>query len=281
MDKETSLYKVEQVNNHLFRIIGLTNEFAYLLIGDKQALLIDTCCGVGNIREVVDSLTNLPYEVVLTHGHVDHVGGASLFMDKKIYLNKLDWKMAKTQMKRWMRDFYVTCSLKFANAPKKPANLTYVQYKNPLFIELKEGQELDLGGLHVKAFHLGGHTPGIMTLLIEEDRLLLTGDACNPSVFLFLPGSTSVEQYRNNLKAYIPKVEGKYDKIILSHLPKECAVSFLVEMLSLCDELLAGKKNEDSFSMGPLKTKVAKKFNRSTGFTEPVGPNIFYKKLKS
>ena len=64
---ENKFYQVEKVNDHLYRILGITKEFAYLVIGKNSALLIDTCAGEGNIREVVDSLTSLPYSVALSH----------------------------------------------------------------------------------------------------------------------------------------------------------------------------------------------------------------------
>ena len=47
----------------------------YLLLGEEKALLIDTGWGAGNLRGLVEKLTDKPVEVILTHGHLDHSGG--------------------------------------------------------------------------------------------------------------------------------------------------------------------------------------------------------------
>ena len=50
----------------------------YLAVGDKKAALIDTGCGIGNVLDEVREITDLPVEVLLTHGHLDHCGGMFL-----------------------------------------------------------------------------------------------------------------------------------------------------------------------------------------------------------
>ena len=42
--------------------------------GKRKALLIDGLSGVGSLKAFVQELTDLPVEVVITHGHVDHWG---------------------------------------------------------------------------------------------------------------------------------------------------------------------------------------------------------------
>ena len=55
------------------------NEFGltamYLIIGEEKALLLDTGCGVCDLKELVSELTDKPVMVALTHGHRDHAGG--------------------------------------------------------------------------------------------------------------------------------------------------------------------------------------------------------------
>ena len=52
---------------------------SYLLIGSKQALLIDTGLGISNIKNVVSKLTSLPIFVVISHAHWDHIGVLGIF----------------------------------------------------------------------------------------------------------------------------------------------------------------------------------------------------------
>lgn len=49
-----------------------TNREMYLIEGTKKAFLLDTGIGIGNVKEIVEKITNKPIEVCLTHGHGDH-----------------------------------------------------------------------------------------------------------------------------------------------------------------------------------------------------------------
>ncbi len=48
---------------------------SYLIVGNKQALLVDTGTGIGDIRKVTSKLTSRPVVVLNSHTHNDHVGG--------------------------------------------------------------------------------------------------------------------------------------------------------------------------------------------------------------
>ena len=54
-------------------------QFVYLLIGDEKAVLIDTLYGFGDLRQIVESITDKPVMVINTHGHFDHTGGNSFW----------------------------------------------------------------------------------------------------------------------------------------------------------------------------------------------------------
>jgi hydroxyacylglutathione hydrolase len=275
-----NFYKVEKVNEHIFRIVGISNEYAYLIISSKRALLIDTCCGIGNIREVVDSLTTLPYDVCLTHAHVDHLGGEGWFKDKTIYLDDKDWKSSGLQGKKFVCKMYVKSFNKLMKLNLKFTGKDFSNNKHMKFSSYKDHEVFDLGDLTIRSIPLYGHTKGMRTFLIEEDRILLTGDACNPSTFLFLPGSLSVSEYKKNLEAYIPLVKGKFDKVILSHLPKEGNPNILEDMLDVTTQIVNGAKNQDSMSMMGIKVKIFKKVNKETNFNDgdEHSANLFYKK---
>ena len=65
----------------------------YLVVGTERALLIDTGSGYCDLKSIVERLTDKPYDVVLTHGHVDHAGGCDIFPE--IYIHPDDVEMAK------------------------------------------------------------------------------------------------------------------------------------------------------------------------------------------
>ena len=45
----------------------------FLFVGTERALLLDTGIGIGDLKGLVEEITDKPYDVVLTHGHRDHV----------------------------------------------------------------------------------------------------------------------------------------------------------------------------------------------------------------
>ena len=51
----------------------------YVVNGDERSLLIDTTAGIGDCRQLAELFARHPYEILLTHGHVDHCGGHLLF----------------------------------------------------------------------------------------------------------------------------------------------------------------------------------------------------------
>ena len=71
--------RAESVPKHITRIID-TDVYLYLLEGQRKACLIDTGHGNGdNLKKVVETLTDKPVFVILTHNHEDHIGGSGWF----------------------------------------------------------------------------------------------------------------------------------------------------------------------------------------------------------
>ncbi|MCJ7549047.1 MAG: MBL fold metallo-hydrolase [Anaerolineae bacterium] len=54
--------------------------------GGERSLVIDAGMGYCNLRAIVESLTDKPYDVVITHAHPDHAGMMHQF--DKAYLNE-------------------------------------------------------------------------------------------------------------------------------------------------------------------------------------------------
>lgn len=56
---------------------GMVRQF--LIIGEKEALLIDAGFPGCHIRDAVSAVTDLPVSVIMTHGDMDHAGGLTEF----------------------------------------------------------------------------------------------------------------------------------------------------------------------------------------------------------
>jgi glyoxylase-like metal-dependent hydrolase (beta-lactamase superfamily II) len=66
-----------------------------LVIGRDKAALIDTGCGIGNLRQAVEAVTDKPVIVVNTHTHLDHLGGNRQFDDIAMLDHPLSRRLAK------------------------------------------------------------------------------------------------------------------------------------------------------------------------------------------
>lgn len=90
MIKEPMVIEIAK-NTYAINEFGLSA--CYFLIGEERALLIDTACGLSDLKSIAASLTDKPYDVVLTHGHHDHIGGIGAFSD--VYLQEDDFEMVR------------------------------------------------------------------------------------------------------------------------------------------------------------------------------------------
>ncbi|SDJ91350.1 MBL fold metallo-hydrolase [Streptococcus gallolyticus] len=273
----TNYYQVEKVNQHILAIKSLGGEFVYLILGKKRALLIDTCVGIGHLRQIVESLTDLPITVALSHGHVDHAMGAPEFED--VYLNPLDLpiyqKMCDVETRLDYLKITLPCPL------EESMKETLLEAKpNYDFKPLEDGQVFDLGDLHVTAYAFPGHTPGMMAFLIAEEEILILGDACNNSTFLFDEDACDVETYQNALKSVREHLDGKFKRIFISHHDMEVSVDILDNMLGVCDDIINGKSDDLPFHFMGMQAYIAKACDEHFCRKDGKDGNLIYNKKK-
>ncbi|MDE7262603.1 MAG: MBL fold metallo-hydrolase [Oscillospiraceae bacterium] len=224
-------YTYEKLNSHLYRIRDALGVAMYLAVGEKQAALVDTGYGLVGLRELVESLTDLPAFVLLTHGHLDHAPGVYEF--DTVYIHPAD------------QELFV-----FHSDPERRRNFLAGQginadeyvFQSQCSIDLlpvEDGQVFDLGGLHIRAFHVPGHTQGMTMYLFEEDRLMLFGDACGPNTMIMEDCSSKLGDYYEALKR-IKAHEGDYDGILRNHGTCQSEKDLLDNVMAVCQRILAG-----------------------------------------
>lgn len=243
----------EKISDTVTRIHGLTDEQMYLVEGAERAALIDTGSGVGSLRTYVEKLTDKPLIVLLTHGHVDHAMGAPEF--DTVYMSRKDDYIYNRHCTLEMRKKYLS------NAPEfcKVTEDDYVAIAAcDDFLDLKEGDVFNLGGVTIEIFECPGHTLGSMVMLLREERTLLTGDACNGCTFLFDDYSTDLSTYESNLKELKRKTDGKYDRIYLSHGSSDVSKIIIDEVLQVCEDIKTGKVDNLPFEFMERKAVMAK-----------------------
>jgi metallo-beta-lactamase class B len=125
----------------------------WLISTPQGAILIDTAQEpyvdhvISSIQKVGFKLTDIKY-IVLSHGHLDHFGGASRIQElsgARVVTLDEDWKM--------IEQFAVTPPRNGGPIPASP--------KRDMVV--KEGDTLSLGGETLTFYKHPGHTPGSLT----------------------------------------------------------------------------------------------------------------------
>lgn len=235
-------YQIEPLRPGLTRIWDVARTAMYLVEGEERAVLIDTGVGVGKLKPVVEGLTDKPLTVLITHGHVDHAMGAAGFAD--VRMSPLDEGVYGEHCAMEGRRGYVYGSTIQDGDPEQTAGITDADFLAPRpfadFAPLTPGDRFELGGVTVEVLPGAGHTPGCVTMLLPQWRMLLLGDACNPFTFLFDRWASPVAVYRDMLLGLKAQTDGRYDRVLISHGLGESAPDTLDNVLALCGEVLSG-----------------------------------------
>ncbi len=218
----------ERISEHIYRLCDPLQTAMYLVIGSKEAVLIDTGCGFAGLKEMVEALTELPVSVILTHGHFDHASGAGLF--ERVYMHSVDKELYQKHCTQACRKLFLGEAAAALPMPSMKAEM----------LPLTDRQVFDLGEVHVEMVHVPGHTGGMMMALIQEDEAMIFGDACGVSVLLVEDESTSVSKYRAALRRVRAEYAGKYRRVLRNHGTFESSCAILDEVIACCDDILQG-----------------------------------------
>ncbi|MBR5930446.1 MAG: MBL fold metallo-hydrolase [Lachnospiraceae bacterium] len=227
-------FQTKMLTDRITQIRMPGNVMTYLVKGDTSAVLIDTGCGLGPFRAFVEGLLDgLPYEVVLTHGHVDHAGGASEF--GRVFLHEKDHVLAAKHTSKEIRSLY----LRNQFPDFLPEDL--VEPKEEGYLPLSYGQVFDLGGEELRIVNMGGHTQGSVGILFPHERILLSGDACCSFTLLFAhETSLSIPEYCENLCRLMEEHGDAFEQVIYSHPHNYGGPEVIWQMIELCGEILGG-----------------------------------------
>jgi glyoxylase-like metal-dependent hydrolase (beta-lactamase superfamily II) len=145
--------------------------------------------GVGATKWVIENVKN-PKAIILTHGHFDHVWSVKELKEKlkvPVYIHKDDEFMLKEDI------FGIS-------VPKTKADIL-----------IDSDKTINIDGIDISFKHFPGHTPGCMS--IEIDEFMFSGD------FIFKGSIGRVDfPYSNKndmIKSFYKFLELNYDKIIL------------------------------------------------------------------
>lgn len=165
-------YQYTKIRENIWQIAEGKGVYCTLIKGERLAVLVDTGFGCGNLRAFVEENISTPYMVINSHGHPDHIGGNHWF--DTVYASKEEWEI--------IRHF------------EEQVEQSY-QLK-----EMQVDRQLCLGDMRLDIVCLSGHTRGSIGLLVQEEKLLIAGDALNEGLWLFNYGSLSMKELYETLQ---------------------------------------------------------------------------------
>ncbi|MDE6295970.1 MAG: MBL fold metallo-hydrolase [Muribaculaceae bacterium] len=139
------------------------NTYFYIDSLTKAGFLIDPGAQAGLIYDVIQRNGWHIEKILLTHGHVDHIGAAGLLREKlvaPVYVYPQDAP--------YLTDTYLNLSMETG----QPVTI-------PHYEELYDGEIIRLkanSSFFLKVIHTPGHTPGSVTYYSPEDRAAFIGD---------------------------------------------------------------------------------------------------------
>lgn len=138
--------------------IGELQVNCYILADEttKEVAIIDPGAEPEAIKRCISINKFKPHFIINTHGHADHIG-ANRFLDLPIYIHELD--------KAFLTDPDKNLSAAFGVEITSPAPTNLI----------RDGDEIRIGGVELLAIHTPGHTPGSISLKV--DNMIFTGDA--------------------------------------------------------------------------------------------------------
>jgi hydroxyacylglutathione hydrolase len=165
--------------------------YAYLIVGERRALLFDAGSGTRDITGVLRDITHLPVTVMPSHLHFDHIGGIAPFTS--IAMIDLPATRADVRNGRFTPSRYEYLGMIDGLVP-------------PTFIVtewVKPGTTIDLGGRVLRVLHVPGHTHSSVALYDPAAHQLFAGDFIYPTtLYAFLPGA-SLAEYQATTRALL------------------------------------------------------------------------------
>ena len=188
----------------------------FLLVGDKEALLIDSGLNTPNAKELAEEVTDKPIRLFNTHADRDYISGNEAF--EEVLMN--------------------------------PAEFVAYTMPHPYqkMVAIYDGDMLDLGNRPLQAIALPGHTPGSTAILDCNTGMLFSGDPIqrNGHVALFGP--------MRDITAYILSMERllqrKDDITAIYPSHGDCPIPF-----DVLPELIAGAKQVADGQLTPTITE--------------------------
>jgi glyoxylase-like metal-dependent hydrolase (beta-lactamase superfamily II) len=144
-----------------------TNCYVVAPEASGPAVIIDAPPDVAGIVQLLERHRLTPVALLVTHGHVDHVGGAGAVASATgvtAYVHPDDGYLTADPAAQIRSLFgFVPPDIDAFTPPERVTGLEH-------------GTDLDLAGLRFSVRHTPGHTPGHCVFVLEDEGTVFTGD---------------------------------------------------------------------------------------------------------
>ena len=181
------------------------------LRGNDRDIVVDAGLGVVALREAIPGMFERDPMVVLTHAHLDNVGGAPEFADRAAHPAEAGILAAGVPASLYGAELYDKLGIDATGEPVPELMIdilpapgydptTYRVEPMTLNRMLHDGDRIDLGGPVLTVLHLPGHTPGCIALLEERTGTLYSGDVIYDGFLIDNLPNSDVAAYRRSME---------------------------------------------------------------------------------
>ncbi len=228
-DQWFEVYKLTDTVYAIYEDGQFEEVISYLVLGDEKGVIIDTGNGIGNIKAIVEGLTDLPVAVLNTHTHGDHIGGNYQFDEVYAYDTDFSRDRSKNGQTKEQMGHYLDEGMVWKPLPDYLDVDTWRIHPFNVTKWVEDGEIIDLGGRKLEIIHTPGHTPDSICVIDRENKIFWTGDSFYPApIYVYAP-TTSLDQFIesfNKMTDLIPEYEwvmpSHNEPKMEKHLIKEC-----------------------------------------------------------
>jgi hydroxyacylglutathione hydrolase len=244
-------YKVKKIYKDTYQIadwgIAFNVVYIYVLVGKEKALVID--CGYGDLDliKIIRTFTDKPLVLACAHGHIDHALGTWQF--DSFYLAKADFPVYQEHSSKETIERIFTKGIaapvkdKFLKDPEyMEAAKKIAEAKRPEPTPLEDVISFELGDRQVSWFPIPGHTQGSVAFLDEKNHVVFDSDGCPVMVWIFLPESSTVTEYKKKMEEYYQwLVANNVKKRYMGHQKKPGKAKGAKQMALCAEKIISGK----------------------------------------
>ena len=188
----------------------------FLLLGDREALLIDSGMEVHNAKELAEEITDLPITLFNTHTDRDHIGSNPEFDEVMLNLSEL---------------------------------VNYnIPHPSQKIVPVYDGDIIDIGGRKLLAITLPGHTPGSTGLLDKDSGMFFCGDSIQDGRIFMFGAMRDLSAYIHSLRR-LERYKDEIKEIYSNHgsIPLD---------YSIVDKLIDGALSIEKGELVPKEAEI-------------------------